>query len=48
MASLFRRLQAQSIHPHRPQQLLLLHEYKKPELQTGPLGPGAFPISFLN
>ena len=46
MASLFEKLQAQSACFHKSQQFLLLDEYKKPEVQTDPLGSRALLIPF--
>ena len=48
MASLFERLQAQSVCPYKLQQLLLFYGYKELELQIGPLGPKTLQIQFSN
>ena len=47
MAALTRRLQTQGFCSHKSQQSLPSHKYKKPELQTGLLGPGALLLPFL-
>ena len=47
MAALSKRLQIQGSRPHRPQQSLSLHRYKKPELQTSPLGSKALLLPLL-
>ena len=48
MVSLYEKLQVQSACLHGLQQLLLFYRYKKSELLTSPLGPGALPILFSN
>ena len=48
MASLFGRLQTQRACPHKIQQLLLLHGYKEPKLQTDLFGSKAVSIPFSN
>ena len=48
MATLSRRLQTQGSYPHRPQQPLSLHGYKKPELQASLLGPKALALPLLH